>query len=77
MLEGQGGWREGTGAGLLAGFYQNVSPQCKAFTRAFQTEKLKAPLFPGPVKVGVSNDCCITWFHNTKAIQGKQLKHNH
>ena len=30
-----------------------------AFTRALQTEKRKAPLFPGPVGVGVSNDWCI------------------
>ena len=28
-----------------------LSPQCKAFTRALQTEKLKAPLFPGLIEV--------------------------
>ena len=30
-------------------FTINMSPQCRAFTSALQTEKLKDPLFPGPV----------------------------
>ena len=30
-------------------FTINVSPQCMAFSSALKTEKLKAPLFPGPV----------------------------
>ena len=29
-------------------FTINVSLQCRAFSRALKTEKLKAPLFPGP-----------------------------
>ena len=41
-------------------FTINMFSQCRAFTRLLQTEKLKALLFPGPVGVGISNDCCVT-----------------
>ena len=40
-------------------FTINLSPQCRAFSRALKTENLKAPLFPGPVGAGTSNDWCI------------------
>ena len=47
------------GAGAFCrGFTINVSPQCRAFSRALKTEKLKAPLFPGP-GAGTTNDWCI------------------
>ena len=36
----------------------NLSPQCRAFSRALKIEKLKAPLFPGPVGAGTTNDWC-------------------
>ena len=42
-------------------FTINSSPQCRAFSRALKTEKLKAPLFPGPVGAGTTNDWCINW----------------
>ena len=35
-------------------FTINLSPQCRAFSRALKAEKLKAPLFPGTI-----NDWCI------------------
>ena len=36
------------GAGAFSrDFTINLSPQCRAFSRALKTEKLKAPLFPG------------------------------
>ena len=38
----------------------NLSPPCRAFSRALKTEKLKAPLFPGPVGAGSTNDWCIS-----------------
>ena len=37
-------------------FTINLSTQC----RALKTEKLKAPLFSGPVGTGTTNDWCIT-----------------
>ena len=40
------------GPGLLAIFYQIFGPHGGAFTRALKVEKLKAPLFPGPVGAG-------------------------
>ena len=39
-------------------FTTNVAPQCRAFSRAFEIEKLKAPLFRGP-EGGDTNDWCI------------------
>ena len=49
------------GAGALSrDFTINLSPQCRAFSRALKTEKLKDPLFPGPVGAGATNDWCIT-----------------
>ena len=48
----------GGGAGAFSrDFTINLSPQCRAFSRALKSEKLKAPLFPGPV--GATNDWCI------------------
>ena len=41
------------GAGAFSrDFTINLSPQCRAFSRALKTEKLQAPLFPGPVGAG-------------------------
>ena len=37
----------------------NVAPQCRAFSRALENEKLKAPLFRGPKGAGDTNDWCI------------------
>ena len=50
----------GTGA-FSRDFTINLSPQCRAFSSAFKTEKLKAPLFPGPVGAETTNDWCITF----------------
>ena len=45
------------GAGAFSrDFTINLFPQCRAFSRALKTEKLKAPLFPGPVGAGTAND---------------------
>ena len=40
-------------------FSTNVAPQCRAFSRALEIEKLKAPLFRGPKGAGDTNDWCI------------------
>ena len=48
----------GTGA-FSRDFTINLSPQCRAFSRALKTEKLKALLFPGPIGAGTTNDWCI------------------
>ena len=40
-------------------FTINLSLQCRTFSRALKTETLKAPLFPGPVGAGTTNDWCI------------------
>ena len=49
------------GAGAFCGaFTTNVVPQCRAFSRALEIEKLKAPLFCGP-RAGDTNDWCITF----------------
>ena len=49
------------GAGAFRGaFTTNVVPQCRAFSRALEIEKLKAPLFRGPEGAGDTNDWCIT-----------------
>ena len=51
----------GGGSGVFSrDFTINLSPQCMAIIRALKTEKLKAPLFPGPVGAGTTNDWCIT-----------------
>ena len=48
------------GAGAFRGaFTTNVAPQCRAFSRALEIEKLKAPLFRGPEGAGDTNDWCI------------------
>ena len=47
------------GGGFSSAFTINLSPQCRSFSRALKTEKLKAPLFPGPVGAGTTKDWCI------------------
>ena len=49
----------GGAGGFSRDFTINLSPQCRAFSRALKTEKLKAPLFPGPVVAGTTNDWCM------------------
>ena len=42
------------GAGAFRrAFTTNVTPQCRAFSRALEIEKLKAPLFRGPKGPGI------------------------
>ena len=49
------------GAGAFSrDFTINLSPQCRELSRALKTEKLKAPLFPGPIGAGTTNDWCIS-----------------
>ena len=48
LLSTSGGGGGGAGA-FSRDFTINLSPQCRAFSRALKTEKLKAPLFTGPV----------------------------
>ena len=45
--------------GGAGGFTINSSPQCRAFSKAFQTYKLKTLLISGPVGAGTINDWCI------------------
>ena len=40
-------------------FTINLFLQCRALNRALKTEKLKAPLFHGPLGAGTTNDWCI------------------
>ena len=48
------------GAGAFRrAFTTNVAPQCRAFSRAMEIEKLKAPLFRGPEGGGDTTDWCI------------------
>ena len=48
------------GAGAFSrDFTTNLAPQCRAFSRALEIEKLKAPLIPGPEGAGDTNDWCI------------------
>ena len=62
LLSTFGGGGGGGGGGRPGPFSRdftiNLSPQCRAFSRALKTEKLKAPLFP--VRAGTTNDWCIT-----------------
>ena len=55
---GNKNWPLGAGA-LSRDFIINLSPQCREFSRALQTEKLEAPLFLVPVWAGTTNDWCI------------------
>ena len=49
------------GAGAFRrAFTTNVAPQCRAFSRALEIEKLKAPIFCGPKGAGETYDWCIT-----------------
>ena len=49
------------GAGAFRrAFTTNMAPQCRAFSRALEIEKLKAPLFRCPEGAGDKNDWCIT-----------------
>ena len=45
-------------------FTIHLSPQCRVFSRALKTEKLKASLFHGPVGAGTTNDWCINFNSN-------------
>ena len=48
------------GAGAFSGdFTTNLARQRRAFSRALKIEKLKAPLFRGPVGARATNDWCI------------------
>ena len=48
------------GRGIFSrAFTKNVTPQCRAFSRALETEKLKAPLFCGHDWARDTNDWCI------------------
>ena len=58
------------GGGVSRDFTINLSPQCRGFSRALKTEKLKASLFPGPV--GSTNDWCITGA-NSHLVHAKNL----
>ena len=49
----------GGGGAFRRAFTTNVAPQSRAFSRALETEKLKAPLFRGPEGAGDTNDWCI------------------
>ena len=47
------------GAGAFRrAFTTNVAPQSRAFSRALEIEKLKAPLFRGPEGAWDTNDWC-------------------
>ena len=50
----------GGGGAFCRAFTTNVAPQCRAFSRALEIEKLKAPLFLGPEGSGDTKDWCIT-----------------
>ena len=51
-------WPLGAGAFCRA-FTTNVAPQCRAFSRALEIEKLNAKLFRGPEGAGDTNDWCM------------------
>ena len=42
-------------------FTVNLAPHCRVFSRALQTEKLNALLFPGHVEAGTTYDWRITF----------------
>ena len=49
-----------SGAGAFSGVFTTIlARQCRAFSRALNIEKLKAPLFRGPEGAGATNDWCI------------------
>ena len=52
-------------------FNTNLTPQCQAFSRALNNEKLNAPLFPGPRGAVDTNNWCITLKHSN--VQFKNL----
>ena len=56
-----GGGGGGVDGAFSRDFTINLSPQCRSFSRALKTEKLNAPLFPGSVGAGTTNDWCITY----------------
>ena len=59
------------GAGAFCrAFTTNVAPQCRAFSRALEFEKLKAPLFRGPEGAGDTNDW---WNHSTGALSNTMI----
>ena len=61
------------GGGFSRDFTINLSPQCRAFSRALKTEKLKAPLFPGPVGAGTRNDWCRRDVTNVRESASKRF----
>ena len=58
------------GGGFSRAFTTNVAPQCRAFSRAFEIEKLKAPLFRGPEGAGDTNYWCIRRGDNSVKQRG-------
>ena len=71
------GWRAGEGRACGGGrgafsrdFIINLSPQCRAFSRALKTKKSKAPLSPGPIWAETINDWCI----NIKYFEFRMLR---
>ena len=57
------------GAGAFRrAFTINVAPQCRAFSRGLEIEKLKAPLFRGPEGAGDTNDWCIRSPYNPPSM---------
>ena len=66
------------GRGLLAGILPQICPlQCKAFSRALKTEKLKAPLFPGPIGAETTNVWCISESSTKVFMKMKVLLYHH
>ena len=61
------------GAGAFSRDFTTFTPQCKAFSRALEIEKLKALLFRGPE--GAGNMFCLIWFlrpiNNLSVIKGR------
>ena len=47
-------WLSSSAGAFSSDFAINLSPQCRAFSRALKTEKLKVPLFPGPLGAGTT-----------------------
>ena len=63
------------GAGAFSrDFTTNLARQCRAFSRALNNEKLKAPLFPGPGGAGDTNDLCIMviWAESREKQRGSE-----
>ena len=48
-------------SGLLPGIWHKVFSQCRAYTRALQSEKSISPLFPSPRGAVVANDWSLQY----------------